>query len=190
MKPRGQFSPVITAAAAQDPCAIRGLSFRQPWCDAILHGGKRIENRLGWRNCSYRGEILIHASNTLLRGEHEDVVEWARDLDGIAWTPPAFESFADKRGGFVGRARIIGTMCATPSGMPVVDVQASHRDRGGLWWATQSSWWMGGFGLILDDVRPIEFIAFKAMLGLFQVPADILTQVREVPCLTTTTSTS
>jgi hypothetical protein len=34
----------------------------QPWLWAVLHAQKRIENRVAWTNCAYRGPILLHAS--------------------------------------------------------------------------------------------------------------------------------
>jgi len=51
---------------------MKALSVRQPWAHAILHLGKRVENR-DWRGCNYRGPVLLHASKTLvLRKFDED----------------------------------------------------------------------------------------------------------------------
>jgi hypothetical protein len=44
-----------------DP-TIPALSLRQPWLWAILHAGKRIENRT-WAT-KYRGRIRLHAAKT------------------------------------------------------------------------------------------------------------------------------
>jgi len=57
---------------------VKAISVRQPWAYAILHLGKRVENR-DWRGCSYRGPVLIHAAKTLvLRVFDEDVGSGAR----------------------------------------------------------------------------------------------------------------
>ncbi|MGA4844719.1 hypothetical protein [Streptomyces sp. G45] len=39
--------------------ALRGLTIRQPWADAVAYLGKTIENRT-WRT-TYTGPLLIHA---------------------------------------------------------------------------------------------------------------------------------
>jgi len=41
---------------------MKALCVLQPWAWAIIHGGKRIENRT-WRT-SYRGPLLIHAARS------------------------------------------------------------------------------------------------------------------------------
>lgn len=49
--------------------AVKALSIRQPWADAIVHGTKRVENRT-WAT-RYRGPVLIHAST--VRDPHTTV---------------------------------------------------------------------------------------------------------------------
>ena len=61
---------------------IRGLTIRQPWAWAIVHGGKDVENRsrsLG----PYRGLVAIHAGleKADLMSEQIDVL-WAH---AIGW---------------------------------------------------------------------------------------------------------
>lgn len=41
---------------------IRALSLTPPWPWSILRCGKRVENRLEWISCNYRGTVLLHAS--------------------------------------------------------------------------------------------------------------------------------
>jgi hypothetical protein len=41
---------------------MKALSIHQPWAWAILHAGKRVENRT-WQT-HYRGPLLIHASKS------------------------------------------------------------------------------------------------------------------------------
>lgn len=45
--------------------ALRALSIRQPWAEAIMNGRKSIELR-SWTT-SYRGALLIHAGKTRSR---------------------------------------------------------------------------------------------------------------------------
>lgn len=40
---------------------MKALTIRQPWAYAIVHGAKRVENRI-WRT-HYRGPLLIHAGS-------------------------------------------------------------------------------------------------------------------------------
>jgi hypothetical protein len=59
---------------------IPALSLRQPWLWAILHAGKRIENRT-WAT-KYRGRIRLHAAKTWdAEGEY-----W---LASHGFTPPS-----------------------------------------------------------------------------------------------------
>ncbi|MFE7268179.1 ASCH domain-containing protein [Streptomyces sp. NPDC057592] len=44
---------------------MRALTIRQPWAAAIIHGDKRVENRV-WPS-RYRGVVLLHAGKTLDR---------------------------------------------------------------------------------------------------------------------------
>ena len=47
---------------------MRALSLTRPWPHAILHLGKRIENRSDKRGmppmCKYRGPLLLHAAKS------------------------------------------------------------------------------------------------------------------------------
>ena len=81
---------------------MKALSVRQPWAHLILSGQKDVENR-SWR-CSYRGPLLIHASQRLdtfamqqLPVDHEPLVRGAilgmvTLTDVVDWSPsPWFE---------------------------------------------------------------------------------------------------
>ena len=59
---------------------MKALSLTQPWADAILEQGKRIENREKWTACKYRGPVLLHAAKGLgTRSEvHERYVQIER----------------------------------------------------------------------------------------------------------------
>lgn len=65
---------------------IPALSLRQPWLWAILHAGKRIENRT-WAT-KYRGRIRLHAAKTWdAEGE-----EYIRKTVGVCPTEAALKS--------------------------------------------------------------------------------------------------
>lgn len=163
--------------------AVKALSLTQPWAQVILHHGKRIENRVKWRGCSYRGPILLHAAqgvgNILDFDDtveallcpplsiHEDLIEdviavRATYLDDLVWRPhPKLP-----RGGIVGRARIDGVIHSERD-MAVYEANVP----GG---AGQRKWWFGGFALVLADVEPLPFVPWKGALGLFEVPNEKL----------------
>lgn len=118
---------------------MRAISIRQPWAWAIVHAGKRIENR-SWR-CDYRGPIAIHAAKGMTLDEYEDACDFMRDI-GVACVP------RDKlqRGGIIGVATVIS--CVRKSSDP---------------------WFMGPWGIYLADVRPVEFFPCRGQLGIFDI---------------------
>jgi hypothetical protein len=120
------------------------LSIRQPWCWLILHAGKNIENRT-WAT-KYRGPILIHASKGMTRDEYEDAADFACFTCGAQEMAP-FETL--QRGGIVGRARIVD--CVT---------------------ASDSPWFCGPFGFVLEDIEPLPFRPLRGALGFFDVPVE------------------
>lgn len=145
----------------------RALSIMQPWAWLIVNGYKDIENR-DWHT-NFRGPVAVHA------GKKEDVdcnhslthhagpfhpvtgqpytidtgSKWIiTGLDGEAWSPPAW---ADKRGGIVGVAEIVGCVSASPS-----------------------EWFVGRFGFLIRNARPIEFIPCKGALSFFEWKGRLL----------------
>lgn len=135
---------------------MRALSIRQPWASLILKAGKDIENRC-WQT-KYRGRILIHAAKGMTRTEHEDAIEFA--VDAIRANSRSAETsrivtlrelgFAFDglpRGGIIGSVEIADCV--------------SH---------SESPWFMGEFGFVLRDPRPLPFMPWKGQLGFFDVP--------------------
>lgn len=133
---------------------VKALSIRQPWVWAILNAGKRIENRP--RRFHYRGPICLHASL------HKDTnsAEWdacmaildemhgaftMRELASQQgrWSSASTSDEA-KRGGIIGTAEIVDLI--------------DHSD---------DPWFFGPFGLVLENVKPVDFIPVKGALGLF-----------------------
>ena len=130
------------------------LSIRQPWAWAIVHAGKRHENR-SW-STAYRGPIAIHASKWW---SAKQVVDTFKELldDGLVPPGPKLtpRMLLDATGGIVGTARIVD--CVEKSDSP---------------------WFVGPFGFVLDDVKALPaIIPCKGALGLFNVPADVAARI-------------
>lgn len=121
----------------------RALSIRQPWAWAIIHAGKNIENR-SWRSGSpdlqFRGEFAIHAAKGMTQDEYRDAVDTIFALTGLQVPPPA----RLHRGGIVG------------TGL-VSDITMDH----------PSAWFSGRHGLVLEDVKAVDFIPSVGHLGFF-----------------------
>ena len=148
---------------------MKALSIRNPWAWAILHAGKRIENR-SWGKSSFRGEVLIHASK---RPSEDTVIDDALDFGNFCRerriqlphgaTPgklTARDLFRDC-GGIVGVAR-------------VVDIRPNGD-------APESPWAIAGLtGLVLDDVRALPAIVHcNGALGFWNVPDSVMGLVNE-----------
>ena len=71
------------------------LSIKQPWITLILAGIKNIEIRRWSRK--FTGEILLHSGKTIDKRE-----------EGWRLLPPSWLEVAELRGGFVGKANVIG----------------------------------------------------------------------------------
>lgn len=119
------------------------LSIRQPWAFSIVHGGKDIENRQ-WPT-RYRGPLLIHAAKGMTRDELDDWKDFIaeRNLDG-PWRDG--KTVGDlQRGGIVGACDLVD--CITQSDSP---------------------WFVGRFGFVLRNVRPLPFMPCRGALGFFK----------------------
>lgn len=118
------------------------LSIRQPWAWAIINAGKDIENR-SWQamnhGLSIRGNIAIHASLGMTKGEYEAAALFMASI-GIKCPPP----HELDRGGIIGLVDVVG------------EVQASN-----------SPWFFGPRGLVLENAEPCDFIPCKGALGYF-----------------------
>ena len=121
------------------------LSIRQPWASLILKAGKDIENRC-W-STKVRGRILIHASKGCTRDELVDAFDFAEAACGTRYSAD-LKTIA--RGGIVGSVELVD--CVRDSDSP---------------------WFVGDYGFVLRDPRPLPFVPFKGRLGFFDVPASI-----------------
>lgn len=153
---------------------MKALSGRQPWWWAILHAGKRIENRK-W-NTHYRGPILLHAAKGCTDQEMREALEWMTDVGVVPRSVWAEGPILDMpRGGIVGRARIVDVI--PPWRAPLLEVATStaiekmYADR---YPGVDPRWHMHEqYGFVLADVEPLPFVPCRGALGLFDLPEDI-----------------
>lgn len=119
------------------------LSVRQPWAWAIVHGGKRIENR-SWQAVNHglkqRGPICIHAARGMTQDEYWNAADFMERIDVICPEPHLL-----KRGGIIGTAEVI-------------DVVRESDD----------PWFFGPRGIVLANVQPVDFIPAPGALGYFR----------------------
>jgi hypothetical protein len=148
---------------------MKALSIKQPWAWLIVNGYKDIENR-DWAT-TFRGPVLIHAGKKpddialQYNGQKEEfypltdsMQKFLRDrqLGDIlhqmyhAHYPENTFNF----GGIVGVATITG--CVGRSDSP---------------------WFVGEYGFVLKDARPLPFVPLRGQLGFFDVPDEIVAQL-------------
>lgn len=125
------------------------LSIQQPWAWLIANGHKDVENRT-WRH-SFRGEVLIHAGkrSDAPAMDHFRAGRHPVTYDGsLAGLPPPEERFGlfngEQQGGIVGVAEIVDCV--------------DHHD---------SEWFVGPFGFVIRNARPLAFAPMKGALGFF-----------------------
>lgn len=132
------------------------LTIKQPWASLIIDGGKDIENR-SWPT-RFRGSVLIHASKKKDENEWWAASGLIRHKDirvamSVPWTFASMHS-----GGIIGVAEIVA--CVTHS---------------------QSPWFVGEFGFVITNARPLPFFACKGALGFWhcEYPSDLLRQAND-----------
>lgn len=180
---------------------MKALSLRQPWAHAVLHLGKRVENR-DWAGCSYRGPILIHASKTLVLRDFDECMDSIINIVNakpgnerlemlkplaymsvplrskhhgeVTWRPAPTLPI----GGIVGRARIVDVV--HPGGRIEGPISEGPLRSG------PDSWYTGGFALVLAEVKELPFIPWRGSLGLFDIP-DSVTAALIAECATAQT---
>lgn len=116
------------------------LSINQPWASLIAYGAKDIENR-DWPT-NFRGEFLIHAGLKRDGETQDDVDAGIHPLTGYALDiiPASYG-----RGGIIGIAEIVD--CVSRSDSP---------------------WFVGRYGFVIRNARPIALIPCVGALGFFR----------------------
>lgn len=132
---------------------MKALSLIQPWAWVVVHGGKRIENRV-W-NTEYRGPFLIHASAQTSRSYYAGVLQWCQSRLGVnaAFLPPYHQL---QLGGIIGKAEIVGVL--PPEEFPT------------------ATWHMPNqYGFVLQHVKPLPFQPCKGHQRWWTFPDHLLT---------------
>lgn len=129
---------------------LPAISIRQPWASLIVMGLKPIENRT-WAT-KFRGRILIHAAKGVARTRSERT----EAMQFLALRCPGAISAIEKEGGFehLQRGGIIGEVTIT-------DCVTEH----------PSPYFVGPYGFVLAEARPLPFTPMAGKLGIFRVPA-------------------
>lgn len=127
---------------------MKAITIIQPWPYAILHLGKRIENR-SWqpRQLEVGERFALHAGSKLDHGAIRDLRIDMR-VDHLAL------------GAVVGVATFMGTLGS---------IDACPR--------SQLRWWSGPLGWLLDDVVPCDPVPVSGALGLWTLPEAIAARV-------------
>lgn len=139
---------------------MRALSIRQPWASIILDGPKRIENRMSrtWT----RGWVLIHAAQTFDATAVQWLIEQAKKYTAPLDLAALMTAKTIARRPNLPSGGIIGAMHITDC------VQASD-----------SPFWMGRYGYVIDRVVKLPFHPCRGLPGIFDVtlPPEIAAQV-------------
>lgn len=154
------------AMAADLP--THALTLWRPWCWAICHAGKDIENRT-WRPPSwmaYGGLVAIHsgqrwdgAAEQWLRDEH-----YARVGVEPMLVPPTRQEWPGGR--IVAIARCTGFVTAGTFGGELNSAEA--------YVALHSFWFDGPFGWVLRDARVLaKPVPCNGAQGLWSIPEDV-----------------
>ena len=127
---------------------MKALSIMQPWAWLIVNGHKSIENR-SWR-CHQRGQILIHAGKKIDKEPWQDLRDRWHPVMGTALASEIVPPEHLDCGGIVGTAEIVD--CITRSDDP---------------------WFVGPFGIVLRNARPLPFQPCKGALGFFTPDVEV-----------------
>ena len=143
---------------AEKEVQVKALSISQPYAWLIAHGHKDIENR-NW-STYHRGMLLIHAPKE---------IDWRSFDEHDILFAPYFGSMASSH-----------TLAAMPR-------RKQDYETGGIVGVAQlayvvtqstSSWFVGKYGFVLKDARPLPLIRCRGALGIFEVSEEIEERVR------------
>jgi hypothetical protein len=123
--------------------SLKALTITPCWAHAVMHLGKKIENRKWTPN--YRGPLLIHAGKNFKMSEFEQICEHAKE-DGKR--PPQQENILV--GGIVG----------------MVDFYKVVEESDNIWFG-------GPYGWVFRKIRHLPFLPMNGQLGLFNVDPPV-----------------
>lgn len=161
---------------------MRGLTVRQPWAWAIIHGGKDVENRsrsLG----QYRGPVAVHAA---VRDAPMLYDARAQETDSARLVWWSLNGYPTQRGAVIGVVDLVDVHHGPVAG----GLHGCFHDCDVLGWspvvegdktACCSPWAQADHEhLMLANPRPLsEPIPWRGRLGLWTVPPDLDAAIRE-----------
>ena len=113
----------------------------------IIHAAKDIENRT-WPT-GFRGRCLIHAGKAMTRAEYADAFDFFDSIETAGQLAiPSFDALRRECGGIVGAMHISGCVRAS-----------------------ESPWFCGPWGFVIDGAMTLPFRPCKGALGFFPVPS-------------------
>lgn len=121
---------------------LKALSIMQPWAWLIVNGHKNIENR-DWRT-TYRGPVAIHAGKKMDESAYTSLIRSYHPVTSEPYEVAAPATHYYHQGGIVGVAEIVD--CVEQS---------------------SSSWFVGRYGFVIRNARPVPLIPVKGALGFF-----------------------
>ena len=163
---------------------VRALSLRQPYCHAVLYGGKSIENRR-WQPVDpklleeLRHGFLIHAAKGMPRAYYAEAMAFIASAMGAEKCAEFLSDFTARAhfGGIVGRARLVeivkpwvaefshGKDALGQRPMPAELLERFYPPGVNPKWHMREQW-----GFALADVTPLPFTPLKGRLSFFRVP--------------------
>jgi hypothetical protein len=154
-----------------DALPERALSLTGPWWWFMLHlppeYRKTIENRSpGFSHKSFRGPCWVHATRELDRDYFDYVCSVAVLIGVPRELMPSFDGFP--RGGIVGRCNVVRIL-PPPAEDRVLTPASPMQDR----WRMDGQW-----GFVVEDARPVPFVACRGYQGFWRVPSNVLEQIR------------
>lgn len=174
--------------SARPMTPMKAISLSRPWPYAIIHLGKRLENRQRCDGrlpqiCGHRGPLLLHAAKSW----DSRAVRWMSNHGLLKIEHPLSTQTKNSdlfpAGGIFGRCRAIAHV--TPDGSVWTDPQQRIAAEGfpkapadvGLQPADMIWHMHGQFALILADVEPTPFVKCRGWQGLWKVPPEVLAQL-------------
>jgi hypothetical protein len=148
---------------------MRILTVRQPWAEAIIFGGKDVENRVRNIAGDYRGQVAIHTGTY-----RPSVEEWERFADAH---PEAFQRMArEVPWNQPEHGVIIGIVDLIDVHRPRWDYSCSDDVDGECSpWAELDGW---PYHLVLANPRPLaEPIPYRGALGLRRLDAEMVARI-------------
>jgi hypothetical protein len=135
----------------------KAISLKQPWGWLMVNGYKTVENR-NWQS-GFRGPVLVHASQGWdaeafpIRPDGQFLYQHLK-LPFPKEMPKFVQDYDGLRGGIVGQFTIVD--CVT---------------------ASQDPWFFGRYGFVVEEAKPLPFVACRGLPSFFPVEEGVRQQL-------------